>query len=84
MNTKRFSLRFNLDREDDRRAWEALHRMERLSLRLHLIAIAFNQRRCHSLSRRAFSNADERKASDGCVHPAAECCTHQQHRVTTL
>ena len=28
MKLKRFSLRFNLDREDDRRAWEALHRMD--------------------------------------------------------
>ena len=32
MNTKRFSLRFNLDREDDRRAWEALHRMDTRSI----------------------------------------------------
>ena len=38
MNTKRFSLRFNLDREDDRRAWEALHRMDARSINQEIIA----------------------------------------------
>ena len=38
MNTKRFSLRFNLEREDDRRAWEALHRMDARSINQEIIA----------------------------------------------
>ena len=38
MNTKRFSLRFNLDREGDRRAWEALHRMDARSINQEIIA----------------------------------------------
>ena len=38
MKLKRFSLRFNLDREDDRRAWEALHRMDARSINREIIA----------------------------------------------
>ena len=38
MKVKRFSLRFNLDRENDRRAWEALHRMEARSINQEIIA----------------------------------------------
>ena len=34
MKIKRFSLRFNLDWEDDRRAWEALHRMDAQSINI--------------------------------------------------
>ena len=37
MNTKRLSLRFNLEREDDRRAWEALHRMDARSINQEII-----------------------------------------------
>lgn len=38
MKIKRFSLRFNLDWEDDRRAWEALHRMDTQSINKEIIA----------------------------------------------
>ena len=38
MKIKRFSLRFNLDWEDDRRAWEALHRMDAQSINKEIIA----------------------------------------------
>ena len=38
MKLKRFSLRFNLDRENDRRAWEALHRMDARSINQEIIA----------------------------------------------
>ena len=38
MKVKRLSLRFNLDREDDRRAWEALHRMDARSINQEIIA----------------------------------------------
>lgn len=38
MKIKRFSLRFNLDWEDDRRAWEALHRLDAQSINKEIIA----------------------------------------------
>jgi hypothetical protein len=38
MKIKRFSLRFNLDWEDDRRAWDALHRMDAQSINKEIIA----------------------------------------------
>ena len=38
MKTKRISLRFNLDNEADRRAWEALHRLDARSINGEIIA----------------------------------------------
>lgn len=38
MKVKRLSLRFNLDREDDRRAWEALHCLDVRSINQEIIA----------------------------------------------
>ncbi|MEI3121029.1 MAG: hypothetical protein V8S86_08615 [Eubacteriales bacterium] len=38
MKVKRFSLRFNLDREDDRRAWEALHRLDAQSINREIVS----------------------------------------------
>ena len=38
MKAKRISLRFNLDNEADRRAWEALHRLDARSINGEIIA----------------------------------------------
>ena len=38
MRVKRISLRFNLDSEDERRAWEALHRLDARSINGEIIA----------------------------------------------
>ncbi len=38
MRAKRISLRFNLDNEDDRRAWETLHRLDAQSINSEIIA----------------------------------------------
>ncbi len=38
MKAKRISLRFNLDNEDDRRAWESLHRLDARSINGEIIA----------------------------------------------
>ncbi len=38
MTVKRFSLRFNLAREDERRAWDSLQRMESGSINKEIIA----------------------------------------------
>ena len=38
MTLKRLSLRFNLDREDDRKAWEAIHRMDAQTVNKEIIA----------------------------------------------
>lgn len=38
MTVKRFSLRFNLDREDDRKAWDAIHRMDARTVNKEIIA----------------------------------------------
>ena len=37
MTVKRFSLRFNLDREEDRKAWEAIHRMDARTVNKEII-----------------------------------------------
>lgn len=37
MSVKRISLRFNLDNADDRRAWEALHRLGSRSINKEII-----------------------------------------------
>ena len=37
MSVKRISLRFNLDNADDRRAWEALHRLGSRSINREII-----------------------------------------------
>jgi len=39
MNRKRVSIRFNLDCEDDRKAWEYLHRNSDLSISREIISI---------------------------------------------
>ena len=38
MKVKRLSLRFNLDNETDRKAWEALHRLDARSINGEIIA----------------------------------------------
>ena len=38
MKVKRISLRFNLDNENDRKAWEALHRLDARSVNGEIIA----------------------------------------------
>ena len=38
MKVKRLSLRFNLDNETDRKAWEALHRLDERSINGEIIA----------------------------------------------
>ena len=38
MTVKRFSLRFNLDREEDRKAWDAIHRMDARTVNKEIIA----------------------------------------------
>ena len=66
MNTKRFSLRFNLDREDDRRAWEALHRMDTRSINQEIIArINAKEQTDVFTSSRNFSVVDGRLAIVG-------------------
>ena len=37
MKPKRISIRFNLDCDDDRRAWEALHRLDAKSINREII-----------------------------------------------
>ena len=37
MKLKRISIRFNLDCDDDRRAWEALHRLDAKSINREII-----------------------------------------------
>lgn len=38
MTIKRISLRFNLGREDDRKAWDAIHRMDTRTINKEIIA----------------------------------------------
>lgn len=75
MNTKRFSLRFNLDREDDRRAWEALHRMDARSINQEIIARINAKEQTDVLKeliRQTVSEELERTAKNGYDRPAAQ------------
>ena len=75
MNTKRFSLRFNLEREDDRRAWEALHRMDARSINQEIIARINAKEQTDVLKgliRQAVSEELERTAKISCDRPAAQ------------
>ena len=38
MTVKRFSLRFNLDREDERKAWDAIHRTDARTVNKEIIS----------------------------------------------
>lgn len=75
MNTKRFSLRFNLDREDDRRAWEALHRMDTRSINQEII-VRINSKEqtdvLKELIRQTVSEELLRAAESDSVRPAAQ------------
>lgn len=75
MNTKRFLLRFNLDREDDRRAWEALHRMDARSINQEIIARINAKEQTDVLKeliRQAVSEELERTAKNSRDRPAAQ------------
>ena len=75
MNTKRFSLRFNLDREDDRRAWEALHRMDTRSINQEIIARINAKEQTDVLKeliRQTVSEELERTAKNSRDRPAAQ------------
>ena len=74
MKLKRFSLRFNLDREDDRRAWEALHRMDARSINREIIARINAKEQTDVLKeliRQIVSEDLERTAENGQDRPAA-------------
>ena len=75
MKLKRFSLRFNLDREDDRRAWEALHRMDTRSINQEIIARINAKEQTDVLKeliRQIVLEELERTAEDGHDWPAAQ------------
>ena len=46
MSVKRISLRFNLDNADDRRAWEALHRLGSRSINREIITRKIGRASC--------------------------------------
>ncbi len=75
MNTKRLSLRFNLEREDDRRAWEALHRMDARSINQEII-MRINAKEqtdvLNELIRQIVSEELERTAGSSHDRPAAQ------------
>ena len=74
MKLKRFSLRVNLDREDDRRAWEALHRMDARSINREIIARINAKEQTDVLKeliRQIVSEELERTAENGHDRPAA-------------
>lgn len=75
MKVKRLSLRFNLDREDDRRAWEALHRMDARSINREIIARINAKEQTDVLKeliRQIVSEELERTAKNGHDRPAAQ------------
>ena len=75
MKVKRFSLRFNLDREDDRRAWEALHRMDAHSSTREIIARINAKDQTDVLKeliRQTVSEELERTAKNSHDRPAAQ------------
>ena len=70
MKIKRISLRFNLDNEDDRRAWDALHRLDAQSLNKEIIARINEKELTHVLKdciRQAVSEEFSKAAKDGAV-----------------
>lgn len=74
MKLKRFSLRFNLDREDDRRAWEALHRMDARSINREIITRINAKEQTDVLKElihQIVSEELERTAENGHDRPAA-------------
>ena len=75
MKLKRFSLRFNLDRENDRRAWEALHRMDTRSINQEIIARINAKEQTDVLKeliRQTVSEELERTAKNSRDRPAAQ------------
>lgn len=75
MKLKRFSLRFNLDRENDRRAWEALHRMDARSINQEIIARINAKEQTDVLKeliRQTVSEELERTAKNSRDRPAAQ------------
>ena len=75
MKIKRFSLRFNLDWEDDRRAWEALHSMDAQSINKEIIARINAKEQLDILKdfiRQAVSEELARAAEGGSIQPAVQ------------
>ena len=78
MKLKRFSLRFNLDRENDRRAWEALHRMDARSINQEIIARINAKEQTDVLKeliRQTVSEELERTTKNGYDRPAAQAAS---------
>jgi len=70
MKVKRISLRFNLDNEDDRRAWESLHRLDARSINGEIIARINAKEQANALKdlvRQAVSEEFTRAAKAGAV-----------------
>ena len=88
MKLKRFSLRFNLDRENDRRAWEALHRMDARSINQEIIARINAKEQTDVLKeliRQTVSEELERTAKNSRDRPAAQAeASAVQHRAVAL
>ena len=75
MKIKRFSLRFNLDWEDDRRAWEALHCMDTQSINKEIIARINAKEQTDVLKdfiRQVVSEELARATEGGSILPAAQ------------
>ena len=75
MKIKRFSLRFNLDWEDDRRAWEALHRLDAQSINKEIIARINAKEQTDVLKdfiRQVVSEELVRATGSGSIQPAAQ------------
>ena len=72
MSVKRISLRFNLDNADDRRAWEALHRLGSRSINREIITrinAKEQEDRLKDLIHHAISDELSRTAIRGLVLP---------------
>lgn len=75
MKVKRLSLRFNLDREDDRRAWEALHCLDARSINQEIIARINAKEQTDVLKeliRQIVSEELSRATEIGTIRPAAQ------------
>ena len=75
MSVKRISLRFNLDNADDRRAWEALHRLGSRSINREIITrinAKEQEDRLKDLIHQAISDELSRTAIRGLVLPLVE------------
>ena len=75
MKVKRICLRFNPDRADDRRAWEALHRMDARSINPEIIARINAKEQTDMLKaliRQTVSEELERTAKNSRDRPAAQ------------